>query len=170
MANHSSGSSAFNNETYMSIDKDNNKDENDDGGYVPQSYEHFAQCNGIESHNNTYQSVNVQSPAYHAFSRQGNEDQKSHRILKNYTYATPSKLLKRSPIVKDVTVKVTSGFAHISPTQKVVEKSNTEPDGTFKVPQPKHFSSEANSIKKKTDHACDSVFVYDNVHIYYQVQ
>ena len=26
------------------------------------------------------------------------------------------------------------------------------------------------SIKKKTDHACDSVFVYDNVHIYYQVQ
>ena len=134
MANHSSGSSstAFNNETYMSIDKDNDKDANEDVGYIPQSFQPVAQCDAKESHNNTYQSVNVQSPAYHAFSRQVNDNQKSNKTTKTCTYATPNKLLKRSPIVKDVTVKVTSGFAHISPTQKVVEKANTEIDGAVK--------------------------------------
>ena len=148
MVNHSSGSSAFNNETYMSIDKENNKDANEDVGYIPQSFDHVVQCNGIESHNNTYQSVNVQSPPCHAFSRTQNDDQKSNKVAKNYTYATPSKLLKRSPIVKDVTVKVTSGFAHISPTQKVVEKSNTETDGTFKVPKNPTDASLGNNAKK----------------------
>ena len=148
MVNHSSGSSAFNNETYMSIDKDNDKDANEDVGYIPQSFEHITRGNGKESHNNTYQSVDVQSPAYHAFSRKVNDETKNDKVTKNYTYATPSKLLKRSPIVKDVTVKVTSGFAHISPTQKVVEKSNTETDGTFKVPKnPKDTSLENNAMK-----------------------
>ena len=135
IANHSSGSSsaAFNNETYMSIEKQ------DDIKYDAGCRCH---CNedplfdAPEGHNNTYQSVNVQSPAIQACSKSRHGDNNCDKKVNTCTYATPSKLLKRSPIVKDVTIKATSGFAHISPTQKVVQKTNIEtnvPRGTSKA-------------------------------------
>ena len=140
VANHSSGSSsaAFNNDTYMSIE---NKDESKYDVGCRRHCNDDSVCGAPEGHNNTYQSVNVQSPAIQSCFKSRHVDANCDKKVKTCIYATPSKLLKRSPIVKDVTIKATSGFAHISPTQRVVQKANTETDGT-------HGTSKANRLIK----------------------
>ena len=126
----SSSSSAFNNDTYMSIDKDHAI------GLEYTKHRGEDKCDNVGGHNNTYQSVDVQSPAYYQPSKTRKGDVNCDKTPKSYTYATPSKLLKRSPIVKDVTVAVTSGFAHISPTEKVVQKTNTDTDRKEDIQKP----------------------------------
>ena len=98
-------SSAFNNETYMSCEKQ-------------------------DSGNNTYQSVHAPP----------SED--------TVIYKPVGKLLKRSPIVKDVT----TGFAQISQTESILQKKNEEgfkPPLTIIIPNISHHAikSHSNLIK-----------------------
>ena len=132
--NHSSGSSsmAFQNDTYMSFD---NQDQGEDKSLSP------------IGHNNTYQSV--RSPSEETVIYRPTAIKAKHKPAE--------KLLKRSPIVKDVT----TGFAQISQTDQMVGKSqkreNLNPPLTILIPNISHHAFARNSANLlKPEHRRES--------------
>ena len=104
-SNKSSSSAAFNNETYMSI-------ENSPGaGAEDQSYMSLSSGHATpHSNNNTYQSVHPMSESGKSEHNTSQDSQASKVTVIDQSVQTPKRpkkdLLKRSPVVKDVTPEV----------------------------------------------------------------
>ena len=102
-SNKSNSSAAFNNETYMSIENSSA------AGAADQSYMSVSGERGTPAHsnNNTYQSVHPMSDSGRSDGNTSQDSQSSRLTVIDQTAITPKRpkkdLLKRSPVVKDVT-------------------------------------------------------------------
>ena len=115
--NRSSSSAAFNNETYMSIDKASPEDQS----YMSVGSPPQPSTTGPDhNHNNTYQSVHALSDS--SFQQQAAEHVNTSQasrvtVISNNSASTPKRpqqdLLKRSPVLRDVT-----GFTPIPMAKK----------------------------------------------------
>ena len=125
LANRSTSSAAFNNETYMSIENTSHSIQ-PDPSYMSVSTPQSSRNN---SANNTYQSVHPMSESTKSDHNTSQESQSSKVTVIDQSLQTPKRpkrdLLKRSPVVKDVT-----GFATISSTQNAVQTPSSPQDTT----------------------------------------
>jgi len=128
LANRSTSSAAFNNETYMSIENTSHSVQ-PDPSYMSVSTPQSNRNTSTNSANNTYQSVHPLSESTKSDHNTSQESQSSKVTVIDQSLQTPKRpkrdLLKRSPVVKDVT-----GFATISSTQNAVQKPGSPQDTT----------------------------------------
>jgi len=128
LANRSTSSAAFNNETYMSIENTSHSTAQEPS-YMSVMTPTSPHNTSHQSANNTYQSVHPMSESTKSDHNTSQESQSSKVTVIDQSIHTPKRpqrdLLKRSPVVKDVT-----GFATISSTQTALQNQTSLPQDT----------------------------------------